>query len=1075
MFIDSDDTLHRSAISTLVKSLKASKSDFAVCGYQRQRAGRTVNPGSWIVDAMKFGESRVSPSDRPSIMVNVVAWSKLYRRSFWNSARLKFPVGKLYEDQVVAARAYSLAKSIDIIEQRFVNWRIRDEENSSITQRAREVDNLRHQIAAWDDSLKVYQRLKGSEVANIRRLQILQNDIPRLLPLNRESVTSEYLRTIADAVRRYLAHVTLDSDTDIWATVRLAYYLLQNRSYAEYWRLMKWAQGSLHDSAVKLSDSGETVLRLSPRFQRIADEANLDMRLPARARRGHVHVRSVVFSDHAIRIRAHARIAGVSSANNPPHYKATAVNARTGETVVVDARRVADPSASVEGAIAQVPSVDSAVELVVDCRQLTSSGSWRLHLIISQGGYVFDAPVYGNTSFPVDRRLAIDYGDRAYDLRLSAKYGLAINVRPLRLLVESVARSALGDIAVLLRGAQHAEKCLLRVEIDKDSVFESDWMRFEGSDSDHVVKIPAGFVEEWDRVRAINGASVNWADPSMGMTLSAVSQDGRSWPVGVPMEGTSNLGAYLAAERYRGRTARIVALPAAISIDDVAQADDGSILIEGEYPPHFRNELSVIIEGQRIRSVARAVRDGERFRVKLDLSSDRWGSPLKALDPGAYTLQFADSDGDLFTRLDIAEHLADTFVVSPPLSPGAITFNSCRVQANLDVNSYLEPGDRGTRNQQRNISRYQKAIDTGVQQDAVLFRSYYGEKSTCNALAIHEELYRRGADLRLYWGVQSPAVAVPEGGIPVLIGTREWYEIFGSAGVYIDNVHQPDYSRKRPGQIFVETMHGYPFKEMGLSYWRHFGYSEQRIESFLRRSAEWDFFVSPAPYATPLLRKEFGFDGETLEIGYPRNDRLVRGPKVGERQFLRGRLGIADDANVVLYAPTYRDASSTNEFQSTMNHFVDYADIASAVSSNTVFLVRGHHMNARVSTRLQSAPNVIDVTHYPEIGDLIVASDVAVLDYSSLRFDYALTGKPMVFLVPDLDEYLAGRSSLLPYLNTAPGDIVTDRAELIEALVEIYNGRDPHGQDRRAFVKEYMPLEDGNASARFVDRVWGNL
>ena len=45
---------------------------------------------------------------------------------------------------------------------------------------------------------------------------------------------------------------------------------------------------------------------------------------------------------------------------------------------------------------------------------------------------------------------------------------------------------------------------------------------------------------------------------------------------------------------------------------------------------------------------------------------------------------------------------------------------------------------------------------------------------------------------------------------------------------------------------------------------------------------------------------------------------------------------------------------------------------------------------------------MIDVTTYPEINDLILASDAAVLDYSSLRFDFALTGRPMLFLVPDL-------------------------------------------------------------------------
>ena len=56
---------------------------------------------------------------------------------------------------------------------------------------------------------------------------------------------------------------------------------------------------------------------------------------------------------------------------------------------------------------------------------------------------------------------------------------------------------------------------------------------------------------------------------------------------------------------------------------------------------------------------------------------------------------------------------------------------------------------------------------------------------------------------------------------------------------------------------------------------------------------------------------------------------------------------------------------------------------------------------------------VLDVTDYPEINDLILAADVAVLDYSSLRFDFGLTGKPMIFLVPDLDFYTGGARGFL--------------------------------------------------------------
>ena len=39
--------------------------------------------------------------------------------------------------------------------------------------------------------------------------------------------------------------------------------------------------------------------------------------------------------------------------------------------------------------------------------------------------------------------------------------------------------------------------------------------------------------------------------------------------------------------------------------------------------------------------------------------------------------------------------------------------------------------------------------------------------------------------------------------------------------------------------------------------------------------ARWDHLVSPNPVSTPRLRGAFGYDGDVLETGYPRNDVLA--------------------------------------------------------------------------------------------------------------------------------------------------------------------------------------------------------
>jgi CDP-glycerol glycerophosphotransferase len=134
--------------------------------------------------------------------------------------------------------------------------------------------------------------------------------------------------------------------------------------------------------------------------------------------------------------------------------------------------------------------------------------------------------------------------------------------------------------------------------------------------------------------------------------------------------------------------------------------------------------------------------------------------------------------------------------------------------------------------------------------------------------------------------------------------------------------------------------------------------------------------------------------------------------------------------------------------------------------------VRGHAFNARAGGRHEGGSHVLDVTGHPDINELILASDVAVLDYSSLRFDYALTGKPMIFLVPDLEKYDAVRGGVIPYGPTAPGPHVTTTREVVTLV------RDLPGLERRTraaretFRRDYTDLDDGHASARLVDAVF---
>ena len=78
---------------------------------------------------------------------------------------------------------------------------------------------------------------------------------------------------------------------------------------------------------------------------------------------------------------------------------------------------------------------------------------------------------------------------------------------------------------------------------------------------------------------------------------------------------------------------------------------------------------------------------------------------------------------------------------------------------------------------------------------------------------------------------------------------------------------------------------------------------------------------------------------------------------------------------------------------------------------------------------------MLEVTTYPEINDLFAVADVAITDYSSIMFDYSVTGKPMLFFVPDLDDYRDRRRGVYFDLGeSAPGPLLATTEEVAEAL-----------------------------------------
>ncbi|NYD43546.1 CDP-glycerol glycerophosphotransferase family protein [Nocardioides panaciterrulae] len=390
----------------------------------------------------------------------------------------------------------------------------------------------------------------------------------------------------------------------------------------------------------------------------------------------------------------------------------------------------------------------------------------------------------------------------------------------------------------------------------------------------------------------------------------------------------------------------------------------------------------------------------------------------------------------------------------------------------LHLGPPLADDELGRHAQARLVAAYagdERPVDPGV----FYFESYVGRSASDSPRDIHDELRRRRPDVTTYWAVADSSVPAPPGARPVLLRSREWYDVLARAGCLVVNTDVEAWFRRRPGQFLLQTFHGYPSKGMGLGQWRAAGLPASRIRELRARGVDtWSAILTPTPEMTRHYREQYAYTGPAFEHGYPRNDALVGPGAADRRRRTRELLGLAEHQVAVLYAPTWRENLATRPRRAELTTHLDVHAAARALGDDHVLLLRGH----RFHQRRQGAPGVVDVTDHPEINDLILASDVAVLDYSSLRFDFALTGRPMVFLVPDLEEYDAGsRSFLFPFAESAPGPFVRDTGEVVARVRDLPALRQQYAPAIVAFNATYNRWHDGHAAERVVDQLLAAL
>lgn len=326
-------------------------------------------------------------------------------------------------------------------------------------------------------------------------------------------------------------------------------------------------------------------------------------------------------------------------------------------------------------------------------------------------------------------------------------------------------------------------------------------------------------------------------------------------------------------------------------------------------------------------------------------------------------------------------------------------------------------------------------------------------------------LHNRPGQYEIVW-VFEQGTAVPAdmaGEIRVVrYFSMEYLREISTAGFIICNARTGAYHyfEKRPGQIYIQTWHS--SLRLKMIEGDAPSLPDSYVEAAKADSKKIDLLLSGCAFSTEIFRRAFWYDGEILEGGTPRCD-LFFGNSTSKKAKVYQTYDIPGDCMLALYAPTFRDAKVAQ------THGMDFHRLARLLRETTgkqwVVGCRFHpNLNAA-----ETPAGALSMTAYPDMQELIAASDLLITDYSSCMFDMALNRKPCILFAPDVEEYTAGERSLYFQFAELPFPVARDMDGLEQAVRSF--DASAYSDAVQAFLQKVGNYEDGHASARAAEYI----
>lgn len=263
----------------------------------------------------------------------------------------------------------------------------------------------------------------------------------------------------------------------------------------------------------------------------------------------------------------------------------------------------------------------------------------------------------------------------------------------------------------------------------------------------------------------------------------------------------------------------------------------------------------------------------------------------------------------------------------------------------------------------------------------------------------------------------------------ITIDSKEYLMLLAQAEYLLTDTSFPSYYIKKEGQHVLNTWHGTPLKAMG----RVVPQREYALGNVQRNFMFSDVLLYQNRFSMNSFIDDYmlrhTYKGKILLSGYPRNSAFFNYERYDE---IREELEISDK-QVFAYMPTWRGLLNKKQNKQQIAEIAQYLyKIDEALNDDQIFYVKLHPF-------VKQGISYDDYTHiepFPEqyeTYDFLNATDALVTDYSSIMFDYAVSGKKIVLFTYDREQYLKERGMYID-INKLEFPIADDVDTLVDAL-----------------------------------------